>query len=159
MDFNKFDSVTAAEKGADCHLKHPATQQPLFDNPEDPFKDNGKPCIVILMGAEAPSVRAANRALQKARALAKPDADSDSDQDSEFTSYDELHERMVENLVPRVLGFKNVRKGKQAATKEDAAWFFNLNRFNGQVKEKSFVEQAGDFSSSRVGYLGNASAG
>lgn len=159
MDFNSFDSVAAAETGADCHVRHPVSLKPLFDNPDDPTVDNGKPCIVILMGAEAPSVRSASRALQKARAQAKdPDADGDKE-GGDGLSLDEIHDRMVEGLAPRVLGFKNIHKGKQAATKADAAWFFNLNRLNGREDEKSFAEQAAEFSGKRASYLGNGSPG
>lgn len=149
MDFNKFDSVAAAEKGADCHMKDPATLEPLFD-------EKGKPCIVTLLGAEAPSVRAATRELQKARAKAK---EATGDEAEDGISLDEIHDRLVEVLLPRVVGFKNISNGKKAATKEDAAWFFNLNRMNGRDDEKSFAEQCGEFSSKRAGYLGNVSAG
>ncbi|AUQ49947.1 hypothetical protein PhaeoP83_01673 [Phaeobacter inhibens] len=154
MDFNQFDSVSAAEKGADCHLKHPATLKPLFDNPDDPTVDNGKPCLAVVLGAEAPSVRAASRARQKARAEAD---DGDEKADDENT-LEAVHERMVEAMVPRVLGFKNVRKGKAPATKADAAWLFGLNRMNAQEGEMSFAEQVAAFSAKRGNYLGNASA-
>lgn len=154
MDFNKFDSVSAAEKGADYHLKHPVSLKPLFDNAKDPTEDNGKPCIVTVLGGEGATVRAANRELQKARAAAETDAD----QDGEGLSLDDLNDRMVQSMVPRVLGFKGVKNGKVAATKEDALWFFSLNRVNAQEGEMSFVEQVSKFSSQRGSYLGNASA-
>ena len=153
MDFTQFDSVAAAERGADCHVVHPASGKPLFDNPDNPFVDNGKPCLVTLLGAEAPSVRAANRERQKARAAAEkanPEASDDA------VMFDDLHDRLVEGIAPRIIGFKNIRKGDVAATKEDAAWFLNLNRMVGRAGEKSFVEQLSDFSSSRGRYLGNA---
>ncbi|MBY6135035.1 hypothetical protein KUV61_04295 [Nocardioides marinus] len=159
MDFNAFDSVSAAEKGAELHIRHPATGKPLFDNPKDPFADNGKPCIVIVKGAEAPSVREARRALQKARAQADGEpkaAEADKDED---LSFDDLHERMVEALSCQVCGFKNIHRGDQPATTKDVEWFLNLNRFNAQSDEKSFAEQLAEFSSKRANYLGNGSAG
>lgn len=156
MDFNAFDSVSAAEKGAECHIKHPATGKPLYDNPENPFEDNGKPCIVIIKGAEAPSVREARRALQKARAQAAEGEEASAD--AADLTFDELHDRMVETLVHQIDGFKNINNGDKAATKKDAVWFLNLNRFNAQSDEKSFAEQLGEFSSKRANYLGNASA-
>ncbi|MEX0304096.1 MAG: hypothetical protein AB3N24_16880 [Leisingera sp.] len=155
MDFNKFDTVAAAEKGADFHVMCPATQQPLFDNSKNPYEDNGKPCTVTLLGSEASAVRAAAREAQKAKAAAKPDADGGDD----FVSYDDLHDQMVEKLIPLVIGFKNIRNGNKAAAKEDAAWFFNLTRFNGKENEPSFAEQAVKFVGSRASYLGNVSTG
>ncbi|ABF64346.1 hypothetical protein TM1040_1661 [Ruegeria sp. TM1040] len=149
MDFNKFDSVSAAEKGAAMQLKDPATLAPLFT-------EDGKPCEVILLGSEAPSVRAAMRELQKARANSQ---DAEGDTDDEGVSYDQIHDKLVEGLLPRVVGFNNVFNGDKPATKRDAKWFFGLNRFNGQEGEKSFAEQAAEFSAKRGGYLGNASAG
>ena len=153
MDFNQFNTVAAAEKGAECHIKCPATLKPLFDNPDDPTADNGKPCIVVVLGGEAASVRAAIRAAQKARAAAAEDEDNLPD-----TSLAELHERMVESVLPRIIGFKNISKGSKPATKADADWFLNLNVINGQKDEKSFAEQLGEFSSKRANYLGNASS-
>jgi len=152
MDFNQFDSVAAAEKGAELHVKDPATLEPLYDA-------EGKPCIVTLIGAESPSARAAARELQKAWAKAKEAKDTGGNDEKERISYDEIHDRLVQTLLPRVVGFKNISNGKKAATKEDAAWFFNLNRMNGVEGEKSFAEQAGEFSAKRSSYLGNASAG
>lgn len=180
MDFQQFDSVSAAEKGAECHILHPVTQAPLFDNPGDPTKDNGKPCIVVVLGAEAPTVREINRANQKARAKAKPkgearakakpegektsktdqaaEGDPDALEDEEF-SLDDLHDRMVQSLAPRIVGFKNISKGSRLATKKDAQWFLNLNRLSTQEGERSFAQQVGDFSSKRANYLGNALKG
>lgn len=170
MDFQQFDSVSEAEKGAECHILHPATQAPLFDNPDDPTEDNGKPCIVMVLGAEAPTVREINRANQKARAKAKPkgekaskddqtpEDDTEALDDEEF-SLDDLHDRMVQSLAPRIVGFKNISKGSRPATKKDAKWFLNLNRLNTQEGERSFAQQVGDFSSKRANYLGNALKG
>lgn len=159
MDFNAFDSVSAAEKGAELHIKHPATGKPLFDNPDDPFADNSKPCIVIVKGAEAPSVREARRELQKARAQADDAKNNEAEGNDDDLSFDDLHERMVEALSCQVCGFKNIHRGDNPATKKDVEWFLNLNRFNAQSDEKSFAEQLAEFSSKRANYLGNASAG
>ncbi len=143
MDFNKFDSVSAAESGADLHLKHPATMEPLYG-------DDGSPCIVTLLGGEASAVRAALRDMQKKRA-------AQEDDDKDERTLEDIHELLVEGLIPRVVGFKNVFRGSKPATKKDADWFFNLNRLNGQEGEESFAEQASKFSSSREAYLGNGS--
>lgn len=170
MDFQQFDSVSAAEKGAECHILHPVTQAPLFDNLDDPTEDNGKPCIVVVLGAEAPTVREINRANQKARAKAKLKGETvnkagqttedgtDGLDDEEF-SLDDLHDRMVQSLAPRIVGFKNISKGSKPATKKDAEWFLNLNRLSTQEGERSFAQQVGDFSSKRASYLGNALKG
>jgi hypothetical protein len=163
MDFTTFDSATAAETGADCHIKHPVTGEPLYDNRGKICEDNGKPCIVVVQGVEAPSVRAAMRDLQKARAQATDSAvDDDGDspaKDDEDLSIDELHDRMVEGLHFRIVGFKNIRKGEHTASKRDAKWFLNLNRLNPQADGESFVEQIAAFSAKRGNYLGNVSGG
>ncbi|MCI5096657.1 MAG: hypothetical protein MRY77_10120 [Rhodobacteraceae bacterium] len=163
MDFTTFDSATAAETGADCHIKHPVTGLPLYDNPGKECEDNGKPCIVMVQGVEAPSVRAAMRDLQKARAQAADSAAGDNQdgpaKGDEDLSIDELHDRMVEGLHFRIVGFKNIHKGERAATKRDAKWFLNLNRLNPQADGDSFVEQIADFSRKRGSYLGNVSGG
>lgn len=157
MDFNKFDTVSAAEKGAEWHIKDPVSLKPLYDNPEDPYADNGKPCVGILLGSEAPSVRSAARDAQKKRA-AGPEGDS-KDSDKEATvSFDEIHEQLVDGMKFRLVAFKNVRRGDKPAGKSDAEWFFNLNRMNNQEGEISFVEQAIEFSNKRANYLGNVSA-
>lgn len=160
MDFTAFDSVKPAENGAECHIKHPATGEPLYDNRGKPFEDNGKPCIVIVQGVEAPSVRAAMRDLQKARAHAAESDDGSGAKasgDDEELSLEQLHDRMVEGLHFRIVGFKNIRRGENAAGKRDAKWFLNLNRFDPQVEGESFVEQVATFSSKRSAYLGNGS--
>jgi len=158
MDFNKFDSVSAAEKGANYHVRHPATLKPLFDNPDDPTVDNGKPCLVELLGAEGPTVRALNRKIQKAQAQAEPKDEHDRKEGGDELSIDDIHDRMVKTLAPRVLGFTNIKNGNTAATKKDAVWFFNLNHLNSQKGEMSFVEQAGEFSGKRSSCLGNVLA-
>lgn len=158
MDFNVFNSVAAAEKGAALHLKHPATLELLYDNPKGPTVANDKPCVVMVLGAEAPSVRAASRAIQKARATSKPEDAKEGAEGDKLVSLDEIHDQMAETLAGRVTGFKNLRNGERPATKKDVDWFFSLNRLNAQEGEKSFVEQVGDFSSKRGNYLGNVSA-
>lgn len=152
MDFNKYDTVTAAEKGAGLHVKDPATMKPLYDNPEGATVPNGKPCIVILKGFESQTVRDKQRETRKLRA-----SDPDEVEKPEDRSVDELHDSLVEQMVPRVVGFKNIHKGKKLATADDAKWFFELNRLNFHGDEKSFVQQAADYTSSRAGYLGNGS--
>jgi hypothetical protein len=150
MDFNKLDSVTAAKTGAELHICHPASGLPLYDNSKDATVDNGKPCIVVVMGEEAPEVRAAMRAWHKENARSE-------DADTEDMFIDDLHDRLVAQAAPRIIGFKNIKNGQKAATAEDAAWFLNLNRFNTQDGEKSFVEQVLEFSNKRASYLGNGS--
>lgn len=154
MDFTKFDSVAASEQGADYHLKCAATGKPLFDNDKDPYADNGKPCLITVKGQEAASVREQSRLRQKAKAQEKPSTDDGED---DFVTFDDLHKEAVKIIIPRIIGFKNIRKGKKEIGLEDAEWLLNLNRLNAHPNEEAFVKQLSDFSASRAGFLGNAS--
>lgn len=157
MDFNNLNSVAAAEKGADLHLCHPATGAKLYDNADNPFEDNGKPCIVTVLGSEAPAVRKSLRSVQKARAKAEPEQDGKDDDD---VSLDELHEQLVAGAKVLITGFKNINNGKKAAkAPEDIDWFLGLNRVNLQENESSFAEQVNAFAAKRGNFLGNASDG
>lgn len=146
MDFNTFDSRTAAEKGAELHLRHPATGELLFAD-----KDDKKPCIVTVLGSESPSVRDAVREAQKARAKSK-----EADQDT--NTLDGLNDSICEGAKRLITGFKNINRGDKPATKTDIDWFLGLNMMIGREEEKSFAEQVVGFATSRGNYLGNASA-
>ncbi|MCJ8335696.1 MAG: hypothetical protein MJH10_15885 [Epibacterium sp.] len=157
MDFNQFDTVSAAEKGAPYHIECPVSLRPLFDNPKDPFEDNGKPCLVYVKGQEAASVRAQFRKEQQEKA--KEELKDDDGSSSDYINFDELHDKAVRSFAPRIVRFENVKKGKKDATADDAEWFLNLNRVNNNPDEKPFVRQVADFSNSRSGYLGNDLSG
>lgn len=157
MDFNQFDTVKRAEVGFEHHIKCAATGKPFFDNPDDPYADNGKPCLVMLKGREAASVRAALREANKARALAEKAKGGDGEE--EAVDFDQVHELMVTAGCILITGFKNVDRDGKAAKGNDADWFLNLNRFTGPSEHKSFVEQITEAANDRGNLLGNALKG
>lgn len=144
MDFNSFDSRTAAETAGRLHLAHPATGEPLFAD-----KKREKPCIVLVLGTESRAAQVAMNAVRKAVISGAKKADSGS--------LDELHAAMVDSAKHLIVGFENVARGEAAATAADAEWFLNLQMLNGREGERAFVEQVLDFANSRANYLGNAS--
>ncbi|SMP32186.1 hypothetical protein [Shimia sagamensis] len=157
MDFTQFDSVKRAESGFDYHIKCAATGKPLFDNSDDIYADNGKPCLVTLKGREAASVRAALREAGKARALAEKDKGDEDEETS--VNFDEVHDLMVTAGCIMIKGFKNIDREERPAKAKDADWFLNLNRFTGPSEFKSFVEQVTEAANDRAQVLGNASKG
>lgn len=52
MDITKFDVKAAADRGAELHLLHPATDEPLYG-------DDGKPVTIRLLGKDSREYRAA----------------------------------------------------------------------------------------------------
>lgn len=142
MDFNAFDSVAAAERGAELHLKHPATGEPI--------NDEGEPCVVIVRGAEGDTAQAAIRSALRARAKASEDEDAKTLLD--------VHKALTDAAKPLIMGFKNINRGDKPAGLDDVDWFLNLNRINGQEGEESFAEQINKFATKRANYLGNGSA-
>ncbi len=52
MDFSTIDLAAAADRGADCHLEHPVTGEPLY-TPE------GKPITMRVLGQDSREFRAA----------------------------------------------------------------------------------------------------
>lgn len=67
MDLKRFDVASAASAGADLHLKHPSTQEPILDN--------GQPVTIRLIGRDAPAVREAARAADRAVTAGEIDSD------------------------------------------------------------------------------------
>ncbi|MCG7574849.1 hypothetical protein MHM39_14855 [Phaeobacter sp. CNT1-3] len=151
MDFNKFDTAARAEEGFDYHIKCAATGKPMFDNDEDPYVDNGKPCVVVMKGREAESVRAALREINKARAA----AEKSEDKDENGADFDQVHDLLVPSACVLITGFKNVNRDGKPAEAKDAEWFLNLNRFTGPSERQSFVEQITTAANDRGNVLGN----
>lgn len=50
MDLADLDLTAAADSGADCHLEHPVTGEPLLT-------DDGKPLIIRVLGADSREFR------------------------------------------------------------------------------------------------------
>ncbi|WP_197919312.1 hypothetical protein [Thiosulfatihalobacter marinus] len=160
MDFDRFDSVSKAEDGFEYHVLCAGTGRPLFDNDDDPYKDNGKPCLVIMKGREAASVRAAMHEAKKARALEVRGQEEDGGGDeSKDVDFDEVHDILVKAGCAVITGFKNVNRAGKPARAKDADWFLNLNRFVGPSDHKSFVEQIASAANDRARVLGNVSTG
>lgn len=147
MDFTKFDSRAAASIPRDLHLVHPVTGKLLYDD-----GDKDKPCIVSLIGTESQKAQRAMAAL----ARDKVKTEKAKAEGAEISELEALHKALSENAKTLIVGFKNVDRGDKPATADDADWFFGLNMINGQVDEKSFVEQVTDFATKRANFLGNA---
>ena len=60
MDLGRFDVKAAASEGADLHIKHPMTGEPLFDD--------GEPVVVRVIGRDSPVVREKMAQLDKRKA-------------------------------------------------------------------------------------------
>lgn len=52
MDFSTIDLAAAADRGADCHLDHPVTGEPLYTK-------EGQPIVMRVLGADSREFRAA----------------------------------------------------------------------------------------------------
>lgn len=67
IELTRFDVASAASAGADLHLRHPSTLEPLFAD--------GKPATIRLLGRDAPAVRDAARAADRAVTAGEIDSD------------------------------------------------------------------------------------
>lgn len=156
MDFNKFDSRKAADEGRPLHLKHPSTGELLYDNEDDPFADNGKPCVVYVLGAEGRSVQK-----QLKEVVSEIAADRESEEDekakAEKVGYAEFQQsRLVQLTAPLIAGFENIKRGKRnAKSPDDVEWFLNLQLVTDNDAGTSFAEQISGFATKRGNYLGN----
>ena len=52
MDFSTIDLAANADRGADCHIEHPITGEPLFT-------DESKPVIIRVLGQDSREFRSA----------------------------------------------------------------------------------------------------
>lgn len=52
MDFSTIDLAAAADRGADCHIDHPVTDEPLYT-------EDGAPITIRVLGADSREFRAA----------------------------------------------------------------------------------------------------
>ena len=142
MDFAQFDSRTGSTIPRPMQVKHPVTGKPMFDNEAEPTGPNDKPCRVLVLGVEGQAVMAAIRAVR-----AEP-----GDKDNV--------ERLIQYATPLVAGFENINRGdKPAIVPDDVSWFLRLQVPNSNPRQRSFVEQVGDFAADRANYLGNSLPG
>lgn len=159
MDFETFNTRSASDEGRPLHVSHPVTGQPLFDNPEDPFGDNGLPCLAYVRGTEGRDTqRAVSKVLQEIREA----EEEQGEDDKSGKSRESLHHELVKLATPLVAGFKNIKRGDKPATEDDAEWFLNLQMSRGmefESTERSFAEQVAQYSANRSNYLGNGPSG
>ncbi|WP_312526702.1 hypothetical protein [Paracoccus sp. (in: a-proteobacteria)] len=154
MDFNNFDSRTAADEGRPMHIKHPATGELMWNDDGPKHDDDGNelprsnPCRVYVYGTEG---NVAQEAFREAAKLDKLD---------DAATMADYHERLCVTARKLVAGFENVNNGDRPATVGDAAWFLNLNT-SSPLKGRegqSFAEQVLQFSGTRGQYLGKPEA-
>lgn len=143
MDFSQFDSRAASEKPRPLHLKHPGTGKLLFDD--------GKPCRVLVLGIEGATGQSA--ILESQRARMKDDRTS-----GEPVSVSTVHDQIVKEIAPLIVGFENVNRGDQPATRDDVEWFLTLQIISGQRGQLSFAEQVRNFATDRAAILGEIRA-
>lgn len=147
MDFNSFDSRKASETPRALHLKHPGTGKLLFDD-----GDEKKPCRVLVLGIEGETGQSA--ILQSQRERMKRDKDT-----NEPTPVSDIHDALVKEISPLIVGFENVNRGeKPAEAPTDVTWFLNLQIVSGTRGQQSFAEQVRAFATDRAAILGNGNA-
>lgn len=145
MDFGQFDSRAASEKPRALHLKHPGTGKPLYDGK--------KPCRVLVLGIEGATGQNAILESQRARMATERKA-------GEPVPVSEIHEGIVNEIAPLIVGFENISRGDEPAkAPNDVAWFLNLQIVNGSRLQLSFAEQVRAFATDRAAILGEGKAG
>lgn len=153
MDFNQFDSRKASETPRPLHLKHPGTGKLLYDGLDEKGNpDETKPCRVLVLGIEGEIGQ--NAILESQRARMKEERKS-----GEPVSVGTVHDQMVKEIAPLIVGFENVNRGdKPAKAPDDVEWFLSLQIVNGQRGQQSFAEQVRAFATDRASILGEGNA-
>lgn len=147
MDFGQFDSRKASETPRALHLKHPGTGKLLYDD-----EKQTKPCRVLVLGIEGETGQSA--ILESQRARMKQDRPT-----GEPVTISTVHDQIVKEIAPLIVGFENVNRGSKAATAPaDVEWFLNLQIVNGNRAQLSFAEQVRTFATDRAAILGEGSA-
>jgi len=131
MDLANLNTKELGEKGAELHLLHPATEEPLFHNE--------KPVTIRLAGSDSNLFRKANAAIVR-RVQGKK-----GKQTSE-----EFEAAVTEQLAAVTLGFSNlVFNGEPAVfSKEKAIEIYEEYRW--------IREQVAEFVANRANFLPNA---
>lgn len=147
MDFGQFDSRKASETPRALHLKHPGTGKLLYDD-----EKQTKPCRVLVLGIEGETGQSAILESQRARMKHERSA-------GEPVSISNVHDQIVKEIAPLIVGFENVNRGSKAASAPgDVEWFLNLQIVNGNRAQLSFAEQVRTFATDRAAILGEGSA-
>lgn len=131
MDLTRYDVKSAAEKGADLHLKNP------FDN--EPLMDGDKPVTITVLGRDAKAVQDARKEAEKRHA--KGDIDET--------------ERGLLPLVASVVGWSGIEFDGKAldCTPE------NVRKVLTDPRTDWIAEQIIPFTLSRRNYSGNIASG
>lgn len=147
MDFGQFDSRKASETPRALHLKHPGTGKLLYDD-----EKQTKPCRVLVLGIEGETGQSAILESQRARMKQERPA-------GEPVTISNVHDQIVKEIAPLIVGFENVNRGTRAATAPaDVEWFLNLQIVNGNRAQLSFAEQVRSFATDRAAILGEGNA-
>ncbi|MDP9590575.1 UNVERIFIED_ORG: hypothetical protein J2W19_003139 [Shinella zoogloeoides] len=147
MDFNDLDSRKASETPRALHLKHPGTGKPLYDD-----EKQTKPCRVLVLGIEGETGQGAVLESQRARL-------KDERKPGEPVAVATIHDQIVKEIAPLIVGFENVNRGnKPAVAPADVEWFLGLQLVNGNRTQLSFAEQVRNFATDRAAILGEGSA-
>lgn len=148
MDFAKFDSRAASEVPSVLHLRHPATGRLLYDQDKAGKDDETKPCRVLVLGIEGETGQRA--VLESQRARLKEDR-----KEGEVLALASLHDKIVKEMAPLIVGFENVNRGDAPAkAPDDVEWFLRLQLINGNRAQPSFAEQVHAFATDRAKALG-----
>lgn len=153
MDFGQFDSRKASETPRALHLKHPGTGKLLYDGLDAKGNpDETKPCRVLVLGIEGETGQSAILESQRARMKQERPA-------GEPVTISNVHEQIVKEIAPLIVGFENVNRGSKAASAPaDVEWFLNLQIVNGNRAQLSFAEQVRTFATDRAAILGEGNA-
>lgn len=138
MDFARFDTRSNAEKGFRLELVNPY-------EPDQSLTNDGKPCVVIVRGANAPTIQQLMREKAKARMreMAKKKAEIETKKKAEADGKEvaadaidealakvaeDYHSDLVESVSPLVIGLENLPfKGQMlTSSAEDITTFLWL---------------------------------
>ena len=109
MDFKNLNSRANAESGTRMQLVHEWTREPLDG------------AFVIVRGTAAPTIQSAQRAARQERMKANKAGKIDISE----KSMGDIHDEMVDHVIPFIAGFEGVEHDGRKLTAEDAREFLN----------------------------------
>jgi len=150
MDFNTFNTISAANRGSWLHVNSPLDGKPLYlpKTLEDgsTADDKSKPCRVKVLGAEG---RVAQEMVAEERRKMKGEEQPDA------------QDQIRDQAARLITGFENIYNGDvEAKSPEDNQWFCGLQKTLIRTGvHPSFAEQVRNHSMTRMHDLGNAQSG
>ena len=136
FDLSVFDTVSAANEGADLHLLIPGTKEPAYAD-----KEEKKPLIISLLGydSDAYTKELQKKAKQHRRNTAKNKQD-DIDIDKVVRETCELYAKLT-------TGFKNIpgEDGKELACTFDNAFKLYMDYKDIRVQVGEFISEQANF--------------